>query len=163
LLAGGDIYPALEKGVIDATEFSMPNMDIKYGFHQIAKFNYYPGWHQQTSVSEVLMNKAKFDALPEEYKAMIEIAAGDNVLHTYTETEALNPGAMNEMLDKYKVQNKRWTDDQLAVFEKHWNTVVEEESAKDAWFKEIAESYFAFRKVYATWGAAQSMKPSYLK
>ena len=50
LLAGADIYPALERGVIDATEFSMPNMDIDLGFYQIAKFNYYPGWHQQTSV-----------------------------------------------------------------------------------------------------------------
>ena len=163
LLAGGDIYPALEKGVIDATEFSMPNMDIKYGFYQIAKFNYYPGWHQQTSVSEVLMNKAKFDALPDEYKAMVEIAAGDNVLHTYAETEALNPGAMNEMLSKYQVQNKRWNDKDLATFEKYWNEVVADESKKDPWFKEIAESYFAFRKLYGTWGAAQSMKPTYLQ
>src|SRR5215510_13891817 len=54
LLAAADIYPALERGVIDATEFSMPTMDIKLGFHQIAKFNYFPGWHQQTSVSELL-------------------------------------------------------------------------------------------------------------
>jgi TRAP-type mannitol/chloroaromatic compound transport system substrate-binding protein len=163
LLAGGDIYPALEKGVIDATEFSMPNMDIKYGFYQIAKFNYYPGWHQQVSVSEVLINKAKFDALPEEYKAMIEIAAGDNVMHTYAETEALNPPAMNEMLEKYGVQNKRYTDDQLAVFEKTWDEVVKEESASDAYFKEIAESYFAFRKVYRTWGSAQQLNSTYLK
>jgi len=50
LLAGGDIFPALEKGVIDATEFSMPAMDIKYGFYQIAKNNYFPGWHQQVSL-----------------------------------------------------------------------------------------------------------------
>ena len=62
LLAAADIYPALEKGVIDATEFSMPDMDIRLGFHQIAKFNYYPGWHQQISCSEFLMNKEKFDA-----------------------------------------------------------------------------------------------------
>ncbi|MEZ5855335.1 MAG: hypothetical protein R3D67_11580 [Hyphomicrobiaceae bacterium] len=52
LLAGADIYPALERGVIDATEFSMPMMDIKLGFHQVAKFNYFPGWHQQASCSE---------------------------------------------------------------------------------------------------------------
>ena len=64
LLAGADIYPALERGVIDATEFSMPNMDIDYGFYQIAKNNYFPGWHQQVSVSEILMNKTKFEALP---------------------------------------------------------------------------------------------------
>lgn len=163
LLAGGDIYPALEKGVIDATEFSMPNMDIKYGFYQIAKFNYYPGWHQQVSVSEVLMNKEKHDALPDQYKAIIEIAAGDNVMHTYAETEALNPKAMNEMLDKYGVTNKRWGDKELATFEKAWTEVVEEESANDAYFKEIAESYFAFREVYRTWGSAQQLNSTYLK
>ena len=57
LLAGGDIYPALEKGVIDATEFSMPTHDLSYGFYQLAKFNYFPGWHQQTSIGELLMKK----------------------------------------------------------------------------------------------------------
>src|SRR3990172_11499221 len=68
LLAAADIFPALERGVIDATEFSMPAMDIKLGFHQIAKFNYYPGWHQQVSCSEILMNKKAYDDLPEQYK-----------------------------------------------------------------------------------------------
>ena len=163
LLAGGDIYPALEKGVIDATEFSMPNMDIQYGFHQIAKYNYYPGWHQQVSVSEVLINKEKFDALPEHFKAMIEIAAGDNVMHTYAETEAQNPPAMNEMLDKHGVHNKRWADEELAQFEKAWLEVVEEESATDPFFKEVADSYFAFRELYRTWGTAQALKSTYLK
>jgi len=163
LLAGGDIYPALEKGVIDATEFSMPNMDIKYGFYQIAKFNYYPGWHQQVSVSEVLMNKAAFDGLSKQYQKIIEVAAGDNVMHTYAETEALNPKAMNEMLDKYGVTNKRWGDAELATFEKAWDEVVKEESASDAYFKEIADSFFAFRKVYRTWGTAQALKSTYLE
>ena len=65
LLAAADIYPALERGVIDATEFSMPTMDIKLGFHQIAKFNYFPGWHQQVSCSDLLMNKKAWDALPD--------------------------------------------------------------------------------------------------
>ena len=63
LLAAADIYQALERGVIDATEFSMPTMDTKLGFHQIAKYNYFPGWHQQVSVSELLMNKAAWDKL----------------------------------------------------------------------------------------------------
>ena len=120
LLAAADIYPALEKGVIDATEFSMPAMDINLGFHQIAKFNYYPGWHQQISCSEILINQAKFDALPDEYKAMIEIAAGHQVAYTYAETEARNPGAMNKMLSEYGVTNKRWSDEDLARFEAAW-------------------------------------------
>lgn len=162
LLAGGDIYPALEKGVIDATEFSMPNMDIKYGFYQIAKFNYYPGWHQQVSVSEILLNKAKFEALPAAYQKVVEIAAGDNVMNTYAETEALNPAAMTEMLSKYGVKNVRWGDKELATFEKAWTEVVTEESEKDAYFKEIAESFYAFRKIYRIWGQAQALNSTYL-
>jgi len=161
LLAAADIYPALERGVIDATEFSMPTIDIKLGFYQIAKNNYYPGWHQQVSCSEILMNKAKFDALPDPYKAMIEMAAGESVAHTYAETEAKNPQAMGEMLKKYNVTNRRWPDDVLKKLEEAWLEVVKEESAKDALFKKVADSYFAFREEYKKWGEAQYLKPSY--
>src|SRR5262247_425405 len=87
LLAAADIYPALERGVIDATEFSMPTMDTKLGFYQVAKFNYYPGWHQQSSVSELMMNKEAWDALPEKYKAMIKISLNDAIIHTYIESD----------------------------------------------------------------------------
>jgi TRAP-type mannitol/chloroaromatic compound transport system substrate-binding protein len=163
LLAGADIYPALEKGVIDATEFSMPTIDIDLGFYQIAKNNYYPGWHQQVSCSELLMNKAAFDALPDEYKAMLEIAAGDAVIHTYAETEAKNPRAMNEMLSKYGVTNRRWDDDVLAKYEQAWSEVVAEESAKDPFFKKVANSFYGFREEYKTWGDAQALKSTYLK
>src|SRR5215204_1152670 len=103
LLAAADIYQALERGVIDATEFSMPAMDIKLGFHQIAKYNYFPGWHQLVSCSEFLMNKKAFDALPEHYKAMIEVAGRAQVAFTYAETEAMQFDAMAEMRDKHKV------------------------------------------------------------
>ncbi len=162
LLAGGDIFPALEKGVIDATEFSMPAMDIKYGFYQIAKNNYFPGWHQQVSVSQLLINMEKWNGLSDEYKAIVEVACGDSILNTYAETEYVNPYAMLEMGDKYGVVTRRWTDEQLAVFEQAWLDVLEEDSAKDPVFKRVADSYLAFRATYAKWGAAQSLKPTYL-
>ena len=130
LLAAADIFPALERGVIDATEFSMPTMDIKLGFHQIAKFNYFPGWHQQISCSELLMNKKAYDALPDQYKAMIEVATQAQVIYTYAETEAKQFGVMAEMRDKHKVQIKRWPDDALKAYEKAWLDVLKEESAK---------------------------------
>ena len=91
LLAAADIYPALERGVIDATEFSMPTMDLALGFHQIAKYNYFPGWHQQTSVSELLMNKAEWDKLSDQHKRIIQVALNDAVVHTYVETEVESP------------------------------------------------------------------------
>ncbi|HEX6113693.1 MAG TPA: TRAP transporter substrate-binding protein [Geminicoccaceae bacterium] len=162
LLAGADIYPALERGVIDATEFSMPNMDIDLGFHQIAKFNYYPGWHQQSSIGELLMNKGAWEALDDQNQAILEASCGWNVYVNYAETEAKNPEAMNKMLEEYGVTNVRWTDEELAAFEAAWNEVVEEQSAEDEDFARIAESYRAFRKVYKTWGDAQSLKPTYL-
>ena len=161
LLAAADIYPALERGVIDATEFSMPTIDIKLGFYQIAKNNYYPGWHQQVSCSELLMNKAKFNELPDTYKAMIEMAAGESVIHTYAETEAKNFIAMDEMLSKYGVTNRRWSDDVLKVMEKAWIDVVAEESAKDPLFKKVADSFYGFREKYRKWGEAQALKPTY--
>jgi len=162
LLAGADIYPALERGVIDATEFSMPDMDIELGFYQVAKFNYYPGWHQQVSVNELLMNKGAWDALDDQNQAILEAACGWNIYVNYAETEAKNPLAMNKMLEEYGVTNVRWTDEELTAFEEAWNEVLDEQSASDPDFKKIAESYKEFRKVYKTWGDAQALKPTYL-
>jgi TRAP-type mannitol/chloroaromatic compound transport system substrate-binding protein len=162
LLAGADIYPALERGVIDATEFSMPNMDIDLGFYQVAKYNYYPGWHQQSSIGELLMNKTAWEALDDQNKAILEASCGWNIYVNYAETEAKNPEAMNKMLQQYQVTNVRWTDEELAAFEKAWNEVLQEQSAQDQDFKKIADSYTAFRKVYKTWGDAQALKPTYL-
>ncbi len=161
LLAAADIFPALERGVIDATEFSMPAMDIKLGFHQIAKYNYFPGWHQQTSCSEILMNQKAFDALPDTYKAMIQVAATAQVIYTYAETEATQFGVMAEMRDKYGVKRMRWTDDELKAYEKAWFEVVKEESAKDPLFKKVADHFYAFRDQYRIWGEAQALKPTY--
>jgi TRAP-type mannitol/chloroaromatic compound transport system substrate-binding protein len=161
LLAPADIFPALERGVIDATEFSMPTMDIKLGFHQIAKFNYFPGWHQQSSCSELLMNKKAYDALPEQYKAMIQVAANAQVAYTYAETEAMQFSVMAEMRDKYHVQVKRWPDEALKAYEKAWLDVIAEQSAADPLFKKVADHYLAFRKNYSVWGEAQFMKPTY--
>jgi TRAP-type mannitol/chloroaromatic compound transport system substrate-binding protein len=163
LLAAADIYPALERGVIDATEFSMPAMDIKLGFHQIAKFNYFPGWHQQTSCTDFMANKTAYDKLPEAYKAMIQVAAKAQAIYTYAESEAFQFPVMAEMRDKHKVQVKRWNDNDLKAFETAWLEVIKEESAKDPVFKKIADHYLDFRKKYAIWGTSQVLKPTYQK
>ncbi len=161
LLAGADIYPALERGVIDATEFSMPTIDIALGFYQIAKNNYFPGWHQQVSVSELLMNRSLFKGLDDTHQAMIEVALGESVMYVYAETEAKNFGAMAQMKDKYGVTNHRWPDSVLKTMETAWLEVVEEEKAKDPLFKKVADSYFGFRQQYKTWGDMQFLKGTY--
>ena len=163
LLPGADIYPALERGVIDATEFSMPTIDTKLGFYQIAKFNYFPGWHQQVSVSELLMNKDAWNKLSKPHQTMIKVGLGDSVMHTFAETEAKNFGAMVVMAEKHGVKVRRWPDATLAKFEAAWNEVVKEESKKDPLFKKVADHFYAFRKEYSRWGDAQSLKGTYLK
>jgi TRAP-type mannitol/chloroaromatic compound transport system substrate-binding protein len=162
LLAAADIYQALERGVIDATEFSMPTMDTRLGFHQIAKFNYFPGWHQQTSVSEFLMNKAAWDKLSDQNKAIIEIALGESTMHTYVESDHAQFAAMAEYQEKYGVKVKRWSDEDLAAFEKAWLEVLAEESEKDPLFKKIADHYLDYRKKFSVWGTSQTMKPTYV-
>jgi TRAP-type mannitol/chloroaromatic compound transport system substrate-binding protein len=161
LLAGADIYPALERGVIDATEFSMPAMDIDLGFYQVAENNYFPGWHQQVSVNELLMHKPAWEALSDQHKAMVELACGEQIHYNYAETEANNPTAMNKMVEENGVKVQRWTDDQLAAMQEAWEAVLAEQSAADPTFKKVADSYLAFRETYKTWGTAQFLKSTY--
>jgi TRAP-type mannitol/chloroaromatic compound transport system substrate-binding protein len=108
------------------------------------------------------MNKVAFEALPDAYQAMLEAACGWNPHINFVETEAMNPPAMNEMLEKHGVNNVRWTDEELAAFEQAWNEVLAEQSAADPTFKKVADSYIAFRKAYNTWGDAQALNATYL-
>ena len=90
------------------------------------------------------------------------VAGRAQVAYTYAESEAMQFDVMAEMRDKYKVQVKRWSDEDLAAFEKAWLEVIKDESAKDETFKKVADHYLDFRKKYAIWGDAQVVKPTYL-
>ncbi len=136
-------------------------MDIKLGWPQVAKYNYFPGWHQPATCSHLLMNKNAYDALPDAFKAMIDVAGRAQVIYTYAEREAMQADAMIEMRDRHRVQTKRWSDQDLATFEKVWLEVIAEESARDPTFKKVADHYLEFRKKYAIWGDAQSVKSTY--
>jgi len=150
LLPGADIYPALERGVIDATEFSMPSIDYDLGFYQIAKFNYYPGWHQQSSLGELLMNKKGWDGLSKQQQSIISSACGDAVTWSFVRSEGKQFEAMNKLKAK-GVTNVRWSDADLAKMEAAWNEVVAEETAKDPLWNEVYQSYSSFRSKYKVW------------
>ncbi len=152
LLAGGDIFPALERGAIDATEFSMPRIDARLGFHQIAKFNYFPGWHQPATMFELLVNKDRWDDLSEIAQNQIKVACQANITTSLAEGEATNFGAMVENVEKNGVTIKSWSPEQLAVFEGAWNEVAAELAAEDAFFKEVWDDLQEYRAGYKTWG-----------
>lgn len=149
-LPPGEIFQALQLGTIDATEFSLPAMDQRLGFFQVAKFYYFPGWHQQATFFDLYINKKKWEALSDQHKAVIELACGDTVREGIAQGEAQQWKAIKEMQEK-GVQVKKWSPEILAAYQKAWNEVVAEEQAKNPDFKKIYESYTAFRKNYAVW------------
>jgi TRAP-type mannitol/chloroaromatic compound transport system substrate-binding protein len=150
-LAPGEILQALQLGTIDATEFSLPAMDQRLGFHQVAKYYYFPGWHQQATFFDLMISKKKWDALSEQHKAIIEHACGDQIRESIAEGEALQWRAIREMQEKSGVQVRRWPAEILAAYEKAWNEVVAEESARNPNFKRVWDSYARFRADYAIW------------
>ena len=150
LLAGGDIYPALELGTIDATEFSMPAVDLKAGFHQIAKYYYHPGWHQQVTFHEFLVNDAKWKELTDLQREQVKIACDANLLETYAESEALNGRAMAE-LKKKGAEIRSFSPEILEQLEAAWGEVVAEQAEKSPEFKKVWESFSSFREEYSNW------------
>ncbi len=151
LLASGDIFPALERGAIDATEFSMPRIDARLGFHNIAKFNYFPGWHQPSTLFELLINKDRWDDLSEAAQNQIEIACMANITDNLAEGEATNFEAMQENVEKNGVTIKQWPPEMLEAFENAWNEVATELAAEDGFFKEVWDDLQEFRAGYKVW------------
>jgi TRAP-type mannitol/chloroaromatic compound transport system substrate-binding protein len=152
LLAPGDIFQALQLGTIDATEFAMPSIDESSGFYQIAKYYYFPGWHQPASVLDLFVNMDVWNGLSDHHQAVLEITCGDMVRAILAKGEASQAPAMRRMRDKHGVKIKNWSPQILATYEKAWNEVVEEESKNNANFKKVYASYSKFREEFRLWG-----------
>lgn len=150
LIAGGDIFPALELGTIDATEFSMPAVDLDLGFYQVAKHYYFPGWHQQSTLQELMINMDKWNSLSETQKSQIEVTCGDNMRNGIAEGEAIQVDALKTLKEK-GVNIHKWNDEILNALEQAWIDVVTEESNNDADFKRSWESLSKFRKDIEVW------------
>jgi len=157
LLQAGEIFQALQLGTIDATEFSMPTMDLSLGFYQVAKYYYFPGWHQQTSIGQLYISKKKWEELSKTQKMIVEQACKAQMLQELAESEALQFGAMQE-LKKKGVIFKRWSPEILKALEVKWNEVVEEQKAKSANFAKVWDSYSKFRANYEIWREHGYMK-----
>lgn len=151
LIAGGDLYPALELGTIDATEFSMPAIDQGLGLYQVASHYYFPGWHQQSTLFELIINKSVWDGLSDQQRAQIDAVCESAVARSLAEGEALQPKALTEMKSK-GVTIHQWDEEFLGAFEAAWNEVATELATSDAQFAKVWESFSAFREEYKIWG-----------
>jgi TRAP-type mannitol/chloroaromatic compound transport system substrate-binding protein len=151
LLPGGEIFPALEKGAIDATEFSMPAIDARLGFHKLVKFNYFPGWHQQATVFELLVNKDVWNGASEQHQAIIENACKASMADSFAEGEAIQHAALIDNVENNDVQIKQWNEEMLATFKATWNEVAQEEAANNEFFAKVLGDMNEFRDGYAIW------------
>ena len=143
-LPGGEIFTSLQTGVIDATEWVGPYNDLALGLHTVAKYYYYPGWHEPGPTLEALVNKAAWDELPQDLQAIVRAAArqtNDDMLAEFT---ARNNAALATLIDEHGVELRQLPADVLAELRTLSAQVVAESVGDDALSQEIYTSYTAF-------------------
>ena len=153
LLPGGEIFSALEKGAIDATEFSLPVVDQRLGFHKLVKHNYYPGWHQQATTFELLINKDVWNGLSDQQRMILEVITKASVADSFAHGEAIEGAEIKRNATEFGVTNHYWSDDMLAAYQEAWLEVVEEQKAADPFFAEVWADFSAFDEEYKYWSS----------
>src|SRR4051794_39038325 len=138
-IAGGDIYPALEKGTIDATEWVGPYDDEKLGFHKVVKFYYYPGWWEGGTALHFFINSDRWDALPKAYKSLLTVAAGYANMDVQARYDARNPQALKRLVANGALL-RPFNQTVMEACLKASNEVNAETSATNADFKKIHDS-----------------------
>ena len=149
-IAGGDIYPALEKGTIDAAEWVGPYDDAKLGFQKVAPYYYYPGWWEGGPTVHLMFNKGKFDELPAAYKSLVRTAAqaaDANMLQKY---DFLNPPAIKQLVAN-GAQLRPFSPEILTACFDASNQVYAEIEATNPTFKKIWDSIKGFRNQHFLW------------
>jgi TRAP-type mannitol/chloroaromatic compound transport system substrate-binding protein len=150
LLQAGEIFQALQLGTIDAAEFSMPAMDATLGFHQVAKFYYFPGWHQMATITQLFLTEAKWAEMSATQKEIVKRSCEAQMLNQLADGEASQFKAINDLRAK-GVQIKFWDKEFLDLFHSKWEEVAKEQSDKSPEFKKAIDSLQKFRADYKIW------------
>ncbi|MBF0621556.1 MAG: TRAP transporter substrate-binding protein [Magnetococcales bacterium] len=152
-LPGGEIFPALQSGSIDATEWVGPYNDLAFGLYKAAKFYYYPGWHEPGTTLEGIINKTAFNALPKDLQSIVIAAcrvANQDMLSDFT---ARNNTALDTLVNHHGVKLLRFPDDVLKRIKMLSNEVVAEIAGQDPFSKRVYDSFSTFRKQAISWHA----------
>ena len=151
LLPGGEIFPALERGVIDAAEFVGPFLDRRLGLQKAAKYYYTTGWHETATVSELLVNKAAWDKLPRDLQAVVENAAAACNVISEAWCQRNNAEAMEDLVKNQGVQLRTLPDDVIKALRATTNKVLADAVAKDPLTAKVHKSYMTFKQKYDSW------------
>ncbi len=149
-IAGGDIYPALEKGTIDAAEWVGPYDDEKLGFYKVAPYYYYPGWWEGGTALHFLINQAKWNELPKNYQAIVIAAAGFANVEVTARYDARNPAALKRLIAA-GTQLRAFPQPVMEACLKASNEVNAETAAANADYKKVLDSMQAFRNDEVLW------------
>ena len=143
-IAPGEIVPALERGVVEAAEFSDPSADMAIGLHQVRKFYHMPGIHQPTGIMELQVNKPKWDALPADVQAIVKYAAMAEALHYTVKMLDRNSQDLVTLVTKHGVTVVETPRDVLHEILKAWDKVAERKAKESPFFAKVLESQKAW-------------------
>jgi TRAP-type mannitol/chloroaromatic compound transport system substrate-binding protein len=161
-LAGGDIYPALEKGTIDAAEWVGPYDDEKLGFYKVAPYYYYPGWWEGGTMAHVFINTDKWTSLTPTYKSIVRTAADMTNGWMQAKYDAVNPAALRRLVAE-GAQLRPFPQPVMDASFKAANELYDEVSATNPFFKKAWESIRAFRnEEYLWWSVAEYNYDNYM-
>ena len=149
-IAGGEIFPALERGAIDATEWVGPYDDEKLGFHKVAKNYYYPGWWEPGPSLSFFVNKKAYDALPAGFKEILAVACRESGMVMMARYDAQNPAAMRRILAS-GVTARPFSEDLMVAAREASKDMLEEESSKDPGYRKVYDHWKAFQKDSFEW------------
>jgi TRAP-type mannitol/chloroaromatic compound transport system substrate-binding protein len=153
VLPGGEIFPALERGVIDAAEFVGPFQDRRLGLQKAAKFYYTTGWHEPATTSELLINKAAWEKLPKDLQAVVQNASAACNVIGEAWCQRNNAEAMEDLVKKQGVTALQLPDPVVAAMRSETKKILDEAAAADPMTKKVHDSYFAFKKNYDAWAS----------
>lgn len=150
-LGGGEVFQALQKGTIDATEWVGPWNDMAFGFYKIAKYYYYPGFHEPGTALSFGISRTLWDSLSKSDQAMFQAAAGAENDYTLAEFNASNSKALDTLINKHGVQLKKFSDDILKAIGKKAEATVAEVGGSDATTRKVYDSFMKFRAISKGW------------
>lgn len=149
-MPAGDIIGGMKRHEIEAAEYSLPSMDLVLGLNKVADYYYFPGWHQQTTLYELYINKDVWDHLDPKQQETVETACAVVMRDGMARAAIMQVDALRNIKSS-GIKLRRWSPRILLEFEAAWNEVAGELRATDASFREIMDSYDDFRKDYVYW------------
>jgi TRAP-type mannitol/chloroaromatic compound transport system substrate-binding protein len=151
LLPAGEIFPALERGVIDAAEFVGPFLDRQLGLQRVAKYYYTTGWHETATASELIVNKAAWNRLPADLKAIVENACAACNVISEAWCQKNNAEAMEDLIRNFAVIAQPLPDEVVARLRTETTRILDEATARDPVTRRVHDSYMAYKAKYDSW------------